>query len=691
MIRLSLTIIFSICVLSACVKPMLNYPYAENNTHTDTLFGTKIKDDYKWLEIDNPANIKRTEWLAAQKKLTIDYFGVKNSKILNRIAELSEMSSYIPIEIQGHNVYYFKTNLYSNKTQLFAFDLMAKKDRFIADLGDNMRSLSELKASVSQDGKKLAVINSFSDTQNDLLIFDLEHSNNEPIIFSHVKYYKPLWYGNKIIYTSDGFAGNSFGNRVTLYDLEENESVLIYEDNIINMFEPIDLSLNESKGFLYVSCNDGDKRYFTQSVDLKSSDYNIDVVISFDKRNSLSYRAAGCDENHLFYVVYDHDFKAKIYSYNTEIKKLHLVHYDPDRAFTYLNQLKDHLIVSYINMENNKAYLINVNDSTKKDINVTSDGIVKFFNSKSGSEILFMEESLVKSQVLMSSTIEKPSVAVVEAESKYLPFDHNLFESKHITIGKDTEHPVNIIISYKKGLILNGKNPLLIYSYPNLSPREINNFFFSRILFMEQGVIFVQRSAQDHKRSYTLRANQEDLNKTIKYLIDNKYTSKDKLCLSGFKYGSTLIANLINENPDICKAALFTNGIFDMLNHNAKDKLRFNSQRFFAYDTKDQFCNVLSNSPYQAVKRGAKYPAMLVLNGENYEGVDPSHSYKYVAKLQMRTKGSYPILLYDQQKMSRSDSMLVFDYREKIYYTLNFVSQNLGFKLSSENFSYPEK
>lgn len=688
MIRLSLTIIFSICILNGCVKPVISYPYAENNTHIDSLFGMCIKDDYKWLELDNPANFKRTEWLAAQKKLTVDYFGVKSSMILNRIAELSEMSSYVPIEIQGHNVYYFKTNLYSNKTQLFAFDLRAKKDRFIADLGDNMRSFSELKASVSQDGKRLAVINSFSDTQNDLLIFDLEQSGQSPKVLSHVEYYKPLWYVDKVIYTKDGFAGNSYGNRVCFYDVSENKSTILYEDDINNIFDPIDLSLNVSKGILYVSSISNQNKYLTQSINLESSDFEVKKVFDFEVNHNYTYRAAGSDERHLFYIIYDNNFRVKVYTYNIETRRLHLVHSDPNRNFTYLNQVKDHLIVTHINMLNNKAILVNLNDSTKKEINIKSDGIVKFVNNKSGSDIIFMEESLIKSQVLMSSTTKNPSDVKLEAKSKYLPFDQNLFETKYVTIDKDTESPVNIIISYKKGLILNGKNPLLIYSYPNLSPREINNFFFSRILFMEQGVIFVQRSAQDHKRSYTLRANQEDLKKTIKYLIDNKYTSKDKLCLSGFKYGSTLIANLINENPDICKAALFTNGIFDMLNHNAKDKLRFNSQRFFAYDTKDQFCDVLSDSPYQAVKRGAKYPAMLVLNGENYEGVDPSHSYKYVAKLQMRTKGTYPILLFDQKKMNRDDSMLVYDYRERIYYTLSFVSEVLGFSLKSENFSY---
>ncbi|MGL4781091.1 MAG: prolyl oligopeptidase family serine peptidase, partial [Bacteroidales bacterium] len=214
--------------------------------------------------------------------------------------------------------------------------------------------------------------------------------------------------------------------------------------------------------------------------------------------------------------------------------------------------------------------------------------------------------------------------------------------------------------------------------------------YFSRILFMEQGVVFVQRSAEDYKKHYTLNEKKSDVKRIVEYLTTNKYTSNNKLCLSGFEYGSTIFANLLNEKPDVCKVALLSNGIFDMVNHAKKDKLKNHYQRFFDYSSQDKFIRILQKSPYQAIKRKAVYPAVLVLNGEGHQGIDPSHSYKYIAKLQMRTDGSNPILLYDQAKMNRKDDMLVYDYREKIYYTLTFLSREIGFELTSENFSYPK-
>lgn len=690
MIKLALSILFLGCFLFSCVKPGLNYPYAENNTTTDSMFGVFIKDDYKWLEIDNPANEKRSEWLAAQKQLTNKFFGAKNPKILDRISELSEMPNYIPIEIRNSKVYYLKANIYSNKTQLFAFDLDKKEECFIADLGYSLRALSQIKATLSPDEKKIAVINAFNDTQTNLLIYDLSQSTANAIEIPHVKHYKPFWYKNRLIYTEDGLAANSYGNRVCFFDPENKKTTLIYEDELNNIFKPLDLTINEQAGILYVSGYKGQKKYTTQAINLESPN-QIREVISFDAFDSLSYRAAGSDDEHLFYVIYDDKFKAKIYSYNLHRRKLQLMENDSTRPFSYLFQIKDHLIASYNDMVNNKAVLISLKDSTRKQINVSKNGIPTFFNNKNGYEILFMEESLIQSKVLMSSTIEDPSKVNVVASSKFMPFDPDLFESKHVRIDSDNGHPINLMISYRKGLVLDGNNPVIIYSYPNLNLRESNSFYFSRILFMEQGFVFVQRSPEDYKRYNTLKEKQQYVKTTIDYLVKNKYTNPDKLCLSGFEYGSTIFANLLNEDPGICRVALLTNGVYDMLNHAKKDKLKNNNQRFFEYHTKEQLMEVVKKSPYHAVRWNQKYPAVLVLDGEGHKGIDPAHSYKYVAKLQMRTDGSNPILLYDQPKMRREDDMLVFDYREKIYYTISFFSDIIGLKLTEDNFAYPGK
>ncbi|MGL5637393.1 MAG: prolyl oligopeptidase family serine peptidase, partial [Bacteroidales bacterium] len=670
------------------VKPGLNYPYAENNSTVDSIFDLEIKDDYKWLEGNNPDNEKRNQWLAAQKKLTSHFFGTKKTFLENRIAELSEMPNYIPIEVRDSNVIYFKVNIYTNKTQLYAFNHLSGADNFIADLGYSLRALTRLKAAISDDLSKIAVINSVKENQTDLLIFDLKDTGKKPVVLSQVISYKPFWYDDKLLYIEDGFTANAFGNRVCLYDLNKKTSTLIYEDDLINIFEPLDIALNTEQDILYVSKHKLNKTYQSIAIDLKNPS-NQKEVFSIEAKDSLNYRMAGTDNKHIFYVIYNQKFRSKIYAYNMETKKLHLLDYDPNRIFSHIYRVKDHVITSYRNMNDNKAVLINLKDSTKKILEVVKNGIPTFYDNKNGTEIVFTEESLHQSQVLKSTTVSNPTEINVLVRSKYMPFDASLFESEHITLESDKGYPINIIVSKRKNLSMDGSNPTILFSFPNLSLDESNRFYFSRIFFMEQGFIFVQRSAEDYKKHYTLKEKQEDAKRIIKYLTDNKYTSANKLCLSGFEYGSTIFANIMNENPQICRVALFSNGIFDMVNHSKMDRLHNNSQRFFAFHSKESLQNLLTKSPYHSIKRNENYPAILVLDGEGNQNIDPSHSYKYVAKLQMRTSGNNPILLYDQSKMQREDDMLVFDYREKIYYTINFFSEITGHELSSKNFSYP--
>ena len=593
MIKLTLCIMLLSYFFGSCINPGLNYPYAENNTATDSLFGKVIKDDYKWLEINVAKNEQRNQWLAAQKKLTNDYFGVKDQNILKRISELSEMPNYIPIEVRDSTIYYFKVNIYSNKAQLFAFNQKTGQDQFLADLGYSMRALARLKTAISPDEKKIAVINAFNAFQNDILIYNLEEDTQAPIVLSRIKGHNPIWYGNKLIYTEDGFMTNSHGNRICFFDIEKRESSLIYEDELTNLFDPIDVALDPDKDILYASNYKDSSTYHTVAIDLKSKKI-INEIFNISANNSLDYRMAGTDGKHLFYVIYDGNYRSKLFSYNMTTNKLHLLEYDPNRVFTHFYQIKDHVIASYNNMNGNKAVLINLNDSSKKEINISKTGIPTFFNNKKSHDIIYIEEAFHKSQVLMTSSAVNPEKVKVLVSSKYMPFDYNLFESKHIVLDSVDGDPINLQISHRKGLKMDGSNPTILCSYPNLGMTEINCFYFSRILFMEQGVVFVQRSAEDYKKHYTLEEKKNDVKRIVEYLVSNNYTSKEKLCLSGFEYGSTIFANLLNEEPDICRVALLSNGIFDMLNHAKKDKLKNHSQRFFDYYSKEEFINVLA-------------------------------------------------------------------------------------------------
>lgn len=688
MIKLTLCIMFLSYFLGSCINPGLNYPYAENNTATDSLFGEVIKDDYRWLEINVAKNEKRKEWLEAQSNLTGTFFSrLDNDFLKDRISSLGEMSNFIPVGIQGREFYYLKTNIYKNKTCLFTYNLDSHKIQLRADLGNSLRSLNRLKLCLSSDAKTLAVVNIINDYQNSLMVFDLENSGEIVAEIPDVTLSLPFLYGDQLIYIEDGFNTNNFGNRVYSYNLKSQSKTVLFENDFKHLSDPIDLSLNQDKGFLYLSAYHDNDKLVVEMFDLNKS-FTSNPVLNLEREKALNYRLCGSDDNHLFYIIHDDMSQDRVLSYHMENKKFHVLSEDSEHILSGFNQIKDHVIVSYNNLKENKVLLINVNDSIKKPIKVLKHGIQSFVNNPKDTTLLYIEETLFQSQTLMKSHMSDPSTRNFLLESAYMPYDHSDFKSEHITITTSSGKEIDVVISYKKDLDLNGKNPTILFSYPNSTREAVNSFFFSRILYMEQGYIFVQRSCKDYSKDIKLENNQDGIMETIEYLIANKYTSNKYLCLSGYEYGGTAIMNIVNKNPSVCKAVLLSDGIFDMLHHTSLDKMGNNDQQLYTYKTKEELLSVLDMSPYHKLKSNVNYPAILALPGNDNQSINPSHSYKLIAKLQMRTKGDNPILLYDQKKIRRDDDLVIFDYKEKIYHTLSFVSEVLDVQLDKKNYSH---
>lgn len=691
MIKLSLFLMFLSYFLGSCVSPGLNYPYAENNTTVDSLFGEVVKDDYRWLEINVINNEKRNDWLEAQWDLTNTYFSRFDCNFLKeRISSLGEMANFIPIGIRNNEFYYLKTNIYTNQTCLFTYDLDEKDIQLRADLGRKFRSLNRLKLCLSEDAKLLAVVNTIKENNNSLQVFDLDNSGEIQTEIPNVILYNPFLYEDYLIYIEDGFNANHFGNRVYCYNLKTKTKTKLFENDFMHLSDPIDLSLNEDDGVLYISAYHDDNKLIVEAFDLNQS-LESNSILNLERESTLTYRLCGNDKDHLFYVVHDNESKDRVLSYHLKNQKFHVLSEDDKHTLSGFNQIKDHIIVSYNNLNENKVLLINVKDSTKQKISVLKHGIQSFVNNYKDTTLLYLEESLFQSQTLMRSSVSDPNIRNLLLESAYMPFDHTDFKSEHVTLKTESGKDIDIVISYRKGLNLNGKNPTILFSYPNSTREEVNSFFFSRILYMEQGFIFVQRSNKGYSKDIQLENNQDGIMEAIEYLITNKYTSNKYLCLAGYEYGSTAIMNIVNKNPSICKAVSISGGVFDMLHHSSMDRLTNDDQLFYTYQNKEELLEILDMSPYHNLSHNLSYPAILAFASSYNQAVNPSHSYKMIAKLQMRTKGENPILLYDQKRTIKEDDLVVFDYKEKIYHTLSFVSNVLGVQLDEKKYSRSKK
>jgi prolyl oligopeptidase len=226
--------------------------------------------------------------------------------------------------------------------------------------------------------------------------------------------------------------------------------------------------------------------------------------------------------------------------------------------------------------------------------------------------------------------------------------------TREMATSKDgTKVPLNIV--RRKGTKLDGNNPTLLYGYGGYGITMSPNFDFTRRLWFDRGGIYVVANIRGggefgeewHKAGNLTRKQNvfDDFAAAAQYLIEKKYTNPQKLALMGGSNGGLLMGALITQHPDLMRAVVSAVGIYDMLRVELAPNGAFNVTEFGTVKNPEQFKALYAYSPYHHVTDGTKYPAILMMTGANDGRVAPYHSRKMTARLQAANKSDYPILL----------------------------------------------
>ena len=216
-----------------------------------------------------------------------------------------------------------------------------------------------------------------------------------------------------------------------------------------------------------------------------------------------------------------------------------------------------------------------------------------------------------------------------------------------------TKVPLNIIL--KKGTIPNGQNPALLTGYGGYGLSVLPNFRIRRRIFIDQGGVIAVANlrgggeyGEDWHSAGKLTNKQnvfDDFIACANYLIDNKYTNPMKLAIEGGSNGGLLMGAVSTQRPDLFRAVVSHVGVYDMLRVELDPNGEFNTTEFGSVKDKQQFEAMYAYSPYHHVVEGSKYPAFLMLTGDNDHRVNPSHSRKMTARLQKASKSGRLVLL----------------------------------------------
>lgn len=286
------------------------------------------------------------------------------------------------------------------------------------------------------------------------------------------------------------------------------------------------------------------------------------------------------------------------------------------------------------------AYAVNLQGNAEFD----SDSL-RFVYSSMVTPPSTFDYSLSTRQRVLKKKLEVPT------------FDPTRYEVKRfmVTARDGVKVPVSMIVG--KGWKQDGTHPLLEYAYGSYGSTTEAGFNSSVISLVDRGfgyAIAHIRGGQEMGRAWyddgKMMKKKNTFNDFVdvgQYLVDNKYTSKDRMIANGGSAGGLLMGAVVNMRPDLWRAVVADVPFVDVINTMMDASIPLTAQEWQQWGdphVKDQYTYMLSYSPYDNVARKA-YPWMLATTSLNDSQVGYWEPAKWVAKLRAMKTDANPLYI----------------------------------------------
>lgn len=647
---------------SGVKKSNMNYPSTKTVAHTDVYFGTEVKDPYRWLEDDRSAETK--QWVKEQSEFTEKYlakipFREQMRKELRAIWNYEKVSA--PFK-EGKYEYFYKNNGLQPQAVLYRKSADGKTEVFLDPntmSKDGTTSLSSV--SFTKDGTLVAY--AISEGGSDwvkIITMDVETKKiiGEPIL---AKFSGASWLNNEGFFYSkydqpkDGsmLSGMTDMHQVYFHKLGTPSS---QDKRIIG-------GKDFKRRYLYVSVTD-DQDYLILSGANATYGNEIYIRKASDKKGKFIPVQTGYkqstniidNDGDTFYAITDKDAP------NKKLVKFSLK--NPSQWTTVIPETENVLSIStgggylfakYIKDAVSYVIQYDYNGRKIREISLPGKGTAGGFSGKKTEKNIYFSFS----NYIMPSTTYSYHVENGTSDLYYRPnvkFNPDDYVSEQVFFTSKDGTKVPMMISYKKGLKKDGKNPTILYGYGGFNISLTPSFSVVNAIWMENGGIYAVpnlRGGGEYGKKWHVAGTKmqkrnvfEDFIAAGEYLQKNGYTSPNYMALSGRSNGGLLVGATMTMRPDLAKVAFPGVGVLDMLRYN-----QFTAGAGWAYDygtaqdSKEMFEYLKGYSPVHNVREGVCYPSTMVITGDHDDRVVPAHSFKFGAELQKKQACSSPTLM----------------------------------------------
>jgi prolyl oligopeptidase len=253
---------------------------------------------------------------------------------------------------------------------------------------------------------------------------------------------------------------------------------------------------------------------------------------------------------------------------------------------------------------------------------------------------------------------------------------------------------VPMFVVHKKGLQKNGHNPTLLTGYGGFNVSLTPTFSRTAYLWMEHGGVYAVANlrggaefGEDWHRAGMLDKKQnvfDDMIAAAEHLTSEKYTDSNHLAIQGGSNGGLLMGAMITQRPELFRAVVCQVPLLDMLHYQDFQIAKLWIPEYGSAENPEQFPWLYAYSPYHHVKAGAEYPAILFMTADTDTRVDPMHAKKMAALMQAEAKNgaskTRPILLRIETKAGHGAGKPVTKQIEEFTDVFAFLFWQLGMK-----------
>ena len=649
---------------------IFSYPQTRKSDQVDNYHGVTVADPYRWLEdLDSE---ETASWVEAQNAVTFGYLNQIPAKetIKQRLTQLWDYEKYgIPFK-QGNRYFYFKNDGLQNQSILYVLDSLDAEPEVLLDPNilsdDGTIALSGM--SISEDGNLMAY--GLSTSGSDWQEWKVRDINTKEDLSDHLKWVK--FSGASWIHDHQGFYYSRYDQPQEGKPLEEinyfqklyyhrlgtdqSEDTLIYErpDHKEWGFNGF---VTEDGKYLIISVWKGTESknlVFYQDLTQTNAEV-IELISEFEASYSfIDY------QGDIFWFTTDLDAsRSRVIAIDINTKIPTEIIPEAPETLEGVNILNNQFIADYLKDAHTQMKIFNLDGSFVREIELPGIGSVGGFGGKRyDTETFYSYTSFTAPNTIYRyNLITGESTIYRQAQVDFNPDD---YETQQIFYPSKDGTLIPMFITAKKGVELNGNNPTILYGYGGFNISLTPSFSISRLVWLEMGGVYAIANLRGggeygenwHQAGTKLKKQNvfDDFISAAEWLIENRYTSAEKLAIMGGSNGGLLVGACMIQRPDLFAAVLPAVGVLDMLRFHKFTIGWAWCSDYGSPENPEEFQALYAYSPLHNLKPGTAYPATLITTGDHDDRVVPAHSFKFASALQEHHIGENPVLIRIETK-----------------------------------------